>query len=111
MSLSNGPTGYAWRRYWHPADAQPKLDNSGYFYDPEAEWGHIFNPEARLLSELDDMRCLILLGEPGAGKSTAVAADYARARDVADNARLDVAFVDLSATTTDVKFVRDVFET
>jgi len=63
---------YKWKRFWCPRDADIALADGGYLPDPESEYGKIYNPELKTLPELSDKQCLILLGEPGIGKTTAL---------------------------------------
>ncbi|MEV1059448.1 hypothetical protein AB0I92_19520 [Micromonospora chalcea] len=59
------------RRFWCPPDAGFALDTRGYLLDPSSS--HWLMPQSNSLVETTDLyqsRCLILLGEPGIGKST-----------------------------------------
>lgn len=61
---------YDIKRFWTPIDKKFDLSDGGYLEDPEQypEWmGHA---ESVGYEYLQDVPCLILLGEPGAGKST-----------------------------------------
>lgn len=60
---------YAWKRFWCPRQGNINLADDGYLYDPDAEWGKAYNPDLLSLEEIADVPCLILLGEPGIGKS------------------------------------------
>jgi predicted NACHT family NTPase len=60
---------YNWKRFWCTRAAQINLGDRGYLFDPESEYGHLLNPELVGLEAIADMPCLILLGEPGIGKS------------------------------------------
>ena len=60
---------YEWKRFWCPRSGQINLDYNGYLWDPEEEWGKVHNPNLVSLEEIADIPCLILLGEPGIGKS------------------------------------------
>ena len=48
------------------------LGDAGYLYDPESELGRVIQPHAVSLEQLESKRCLVLLGEPGIGKSVAL---------------------------------------
>jgi predicted NACHT family NTPase len=48
------------------------LADGGYLCDPDGEWDKAYNPELVSLKAIADIPCLILLGEPGIGKSHAI---------------------------------------
>jgi predicted NACHT family NTPase len=60
---------YNWKRFWCPRNARINLGDRGYLFDPESEWGRHVNPELVGLEAIADVPCLVLLGEPGIGKS------------------------------------------
>jgi predicted NACHT family NTPase len=64
---------YNWKRFWCTRAAQINLGDRGYLVDPESEYGHLLNPELVSLESIADMPCLVLLGEPGIGKSQEMA--------------------------------------
>lgn len=63
---------YDWKRFWLPPDRALSLDD-GFTPDPEDWFGRVANPELRSFDELAEYRLLILIGEPGIGKSRALA--------------------------------------
>lgn len=60
---------YNWKRFWCPQSGSINLADGGFLYDPKAEWGKAYNPDLVTLEEITDIPCLVLLGEPGVGKS------------------------------------------
>lgn len=64
---------YDWKRFWCTRTAQINLGDRGYLVDPESDYGHLLNPELVSLESIADLPCLILLGEPGIGKSQEMA--------------------------------------
>jgi predicted NACHT family NTPase len=60
---------YDWKRFWCPRSSQINLGDRGYLTDPESEYGKYANPELVGLEAIADIPCLVLLGEPGIGKS------------------------------------------
>ena len=59
---------YPWKRFWYPRETSLELLEGGYLYRPETEWAHRILGGSPL-EELTSIPCLILLGEPGLGKS------------------------------------------
>jgi hypothetical protein len=75
-------------RYWTPRGGDALSLSGDFLVDPESEFGRALNPAVRRLDDLADVPCLVLLGEPGSGKSTdlARAAHAATARPAAPDA-------------------------
>ncbi|WP_416667183.1 NACHT domain-containing protein [Egbenema bharatensis] len=67
LSMSNKD--YGWKRFWCPRSGSIHLADGGYLDDPDTEWGKAHNPELVSLEAIADVPCLVLLGEPGIGKS------------------------------------------
>lgn len=60
---------YDWKRFWCPRTSSIGLADGGYLSDPDAEWGKSYKQNLVTLEEVADIPCLVLLGEPGIGKS------------------------------------------
>ena len=69
---------YDWERWWIPTCVTPQLDVWGMFHDPAGTVGKYLNSEATRLAALDDVPCLLLLGEPGMGKTTELGREATR---------------------------------
>jgi hypothetical protein len=68
----------AWRRYLCPRGSKIPLDNFGFLADPE-------NQIVSNLAQAEDRRepgCLVMLGEPGIGKSAELYAQYKKERSL-----------------------------
>lgn len=63
---------YNWKRFWCPRTGNINLSDGGYLYNPDSEFGHIYNSEVVPFDAISDVPCLVLLGEPGIGKSHAM---------------------------------------
>ncbi|WP_236142337.1 CHAT domain-containing protein [Nostoc sp. CMAA1605] len=63
---------YGWKRFWCPRSKPINLSCGGYLCDPEAKWGHIYNPDLVNFEAISALPCLALLGEPGIGKTRAL---------------------------------------
>jgi len=73
---------YPWKRFWYPRETTIELRDGGYLYRPEVEWAiRFFSGNLIPLEELASVPCLILLGEPGLGKSRELSQQQTFTRD------------------------------
>lgn len=93
-------------RFWCPRDGAYALDADGFLRDPNATWFGTQSAYRDVIrtGELGKDRCLVLLGEPGAGKSTAIAET---ARAAADE--VPVVSINLASYGSEDRLVREVF--
>ena len=65
-----------WKRFWSPYGDKIYLEGDGYLYNPDTD--HLFkiNPNVVFIDELENVNCLVLLGEPGIGKSSTLEEYY-----------------------------------
>lgn len=63
---------YQWKRYWINPENTFYNTDQGFLEDPAGELGKYINTNLVKLEELNGVNCLILLGEPGIGKSTEI---------------------------------------
>ncbi len=65
---------YDWKRYWVPREGRMPCDESGFLIPPaaDASWAKWYSTDAAGFEELNKKPCLVLLGEPGIGKSFAL---------------------------------------
>ena len=100
------PVARSVERFWCPRDDAYTLDADGFLRDPTAtSFGmQSANPGAIRTGELGEHRCLVLLGEPGAGKSTAIAETARLAGD-----GVPVVSINLASYGSEDRLVREVF--
>ncbi|AGF52732.1 sll0178 [Synechocystis sp. PCC 6803] len=60
---------YNWKRFWCPRSGNISLRDGGYLDDPNTKWGKACNPDLVSLEDIAEIPCLVLLGEPGVGKT------------------------------------------
>ncbi|WP_216327364.1 HEAT repeat domain-containing protein [Deinococcus aestuarii] len=70
---------FPWLRYWYDSESSGQQPPAGFLYVPPERYAAFYSSRAYTLPELESHRCTLLLGEPGAGKSRALAA-YADSR-------------------------------
>ena len=66
-----------WNRWWGPEDTSIKLFG-GVLPNPLGEHTRCINPRIQQLKEFASYRALVLLGEPGMGKSFVLEREIAR---------------------------------
>ncbi len=106
--LGLGKIRYPWVRYWAPRDGHYSLSN-GYLDDSliAREYG---KSQAAVFEDFRHVPCLVLLGEPGIGKSSAIEHEYTLAKGVAVPGVNDVRMVDLRKTGDQNSFYHEAFE-
>jgi len=65
-------TQHNWIRYWVPAEKGYSVDGLGFPVNPAADHAYFYQTEALRFEELTAKCCLILLGDPGLGKTNAM---------------------------------------
>jgi hypothetical protein len=60
------------KRFLCSREGKFSLSDNGFLSDPDSDYGKYLNPEITSFDNLTDCRCLVILGEPGMGKSTEI---------------------------------------
>jgi len=103
-------TTFQWRRFWCTPDGSIVLGDDGFLADPEGEYGRIINPDVQPVNLLADTPCLVLLGEPGIGKSTTLEAERASIESRLAASGQAFLWVDLHEVGTDAQLSRRLFD-
>ena len=104
---------YEWKRFWLPrSEAAIPLSDRGYFPDPDSVYARWLNPEATTFELIDHYPCLVLLGEPGIGKSTAMEAACQYQDDKVKESRenVEILNLDLRSYREVERLIQDLFE-
>lgn len=96
---------YSWKRFWCPRTGTLNLSDDGYLYDPETSWGNAVNPHVVSYESVSNTKCLILLGEPGMGKTNALQF----ARKISEEKNLTM-YIDLRSCGSELGLFRILFE-
>jgi predicted NACHT family NTPase len=99
---------YDWIRFWGPRDGKFMVNGYGALEDPLGPYGKLINPQAKLVEELRDSNCLVLLGEPGSGKSEELKMHASMIAKT--HANDSVLTFQLRDYQTDARLCRDIFE-
>ncbi|MEQ8969263.1 MAG: hypothetical protein RIE73_02575 [Coleofasciculus sp. C1-SOL-03] len=100
---------YDWKRFWCPRSGYIDLSDRGYLVDPESEWGQHYNPNLVTLEAIADIPCLVLLGEPGIGKSQEMK-NLRKYTEGTTNQTYKVLALNLQAYGSEERLVRNLFE-
>ena len=101
---------FNWTRYWRPREGHHSLADDGFLYVPSPQ-SSFPTTDVRTFEAFANERCLILLGEPGIGKSHASRAEFDRVKAGIDPAEEDRAlFFDLRTFSSETRFLATVFD-
>ena len=100
---------YNWRRFWCPREGSYSLADRGFLVDPTTGTGKFTQENAYSFEDISQVQCLILLGEPGIGKSIALGNEQADVDRQAEKVGEETLWIDLRAYQTDVLLVQRVF--
>lgn len=101
---------YPWKRFWCALDTPTHIVDGDFLYDPEGEHGEILSADFAPLISYSNSSCVVMLGEPGIGKSTEFNAEFDRILEIA-NANGDQAVrIDLKDFQTDTQLISEAFE-
>ena len=94
---------HRWRRFWSSREGTYSLGDAGFLVDPETEYGRHVH-EVIAIDRLEEAPCLVLLGEPGIGKSTVIREEQQRLTADKEHAVL----VDLAGTSSGAALRRSI---
>jgi hypothetical protein len=99
---------YPWPRFWVSRDSTIDLSDGGFLRDP-TDW--LTGPQGPSpLAALQDWRALVLLGEPGIGKSTTLREEASRVASLPADANVVSLYVDLRVFSSESLLYERVFE-
>ena len=102
-------TKYPWKRFWCPRDGHFSLGDGGYLSDPDDKYGAMLHPDVDQLASFANAQCLVMLGEPGIGKTTEFDAEV-QSVQAQENDGNRTMRVDLNEYQTDARLIDDAFQ-
>lgn len=97
---------YEWKRFWCPRDGKIDLSDDGFLTDPEGEYYEFSGSDVVPFEKISDKACLVLLGEPGIGKSTAIIQEYSEVAQAGDQ----VLSLNLNEYGVETRLIDEVFK-
>src|SRR5437660_5807630 len=94
---------YPWKRFWCRRGGVISLADQGFLSDPESEYAKYYDTDVVPFEAISDLPCLVLLGEPGIGKSTTLWAEFERVRQTAEAANDVALYFDLRDYSSDTR--------
>ncbi len=101
---------YDWKRFWCQRTGGFSLQDEGYLFDPDGEYGAIYNPDVKTFAEIDNYPVLALLGEPGIGKSFALEQMIESTREKVSLDNGHVLALNLNSYASESRLERKIFE-
>ena len=103
------PPTYNWKRFWCPRAGTFLLDAEGYLFDPDSGWGRAYNPDVVAFEAVASYPCLVLLGEPGIGKSFAMQQEQSAVERQVKERGGRLIWLDLRSYSSEDRLVSAVF--
>ncbi|MCI0615497.1 hypothetical protein L0244_21110 [bacterium] len=101
---------YNWKRFWVARSGNINLSDGGYLWNPDSDFGRIYNPDALSFEAIAKVPCLVLLGEPGIGKSNEINRQWEHTHQRSKETREVALRFDLRVYQTDVRLCQEIFE-
>lgn len=101
---------YDWRRFWCLREGRIQLDDDGFLLDPESKAAAYCDPGVVPFEKIAALPCLVLLGEPGLGKSTTKDREVESVRALALQTGDTLISADLREYGTDTRLCQQIFE-
>ena len=101
---------YPWKRFWSTREGRISLADGGYLSDPDSKWGRFYDQDVFAFSSIARIPCLILLGEPGIGKSHALKSEYDDLNTEDGEEPAEKLLIDLRCIGSDMLFCKKLVE-
>lgn len=99
---------YAWKRFWCPRGGSLRLTNRGFLVVPDQEWSYHYT-DVVPFEAIADRQCLVLLGEPGIGKTTALETQQQELEQGISQKGGKALFCDLKGYSSEERLIKEIF--
>ena len=103
-------THFHWKRFWYPRGSSLNLEDDGYLPDPDSQSGRLWNEQVVSFEEISGLRALVLLGDPGMGKSTILSEQKSILEKRQHDSSQKYLFINLRSYQTDSRLAAHLFE-
>ena len=86
------------------------LSDRGYLVNPESEWGKSQNPDLLEIEAIAHLPCVVLLGEPGIGKSETIEAAKTKLAPIIKEDGGDLIYLDLHSFGSEDRLIKELFD-
>lgn len=100
---------YDWKRFWCPRDGVINLGDNGFMHDPEGEYYQYIKSDVVPFEKISQKACLILLGEPGIGKSTAMLDELHAVEEKITDSDDICLYINLNGYGNESRLIADIF--
>lgn len=100
---------YNWKRFWCPRGGRINLSDGGFLSDPESEHSHYYPQDVIAFEKLVNIPCLVLLGEPGIGKTNELLKAVETNRDLLKLSDTQFYYDELNQYSDETRFISNVF--
>lgn len=101
---------YNWKRFWCSRTSSINLSDGGYLCDPDSSWRGIYSPDVVPFESISKIPCLVLLGEPGMGKTQTMQAERKAIDTKIQEEGGQTLWLDLRSYGSEVRLVKNLFE-
>jgi len=101
---------YKWKRFWCPREGKISLSDRGYLYYPASALGEFYKADLVPFRHIADVPCLVLLGEPGIGKTTTIETEIEHIKPMIRTKGDQILRFDLLPYGSEDRLIDDLFQ-
>lgn len=99
---------YNWKRFWCKPEETIVLDDNGFLSDPDLNNKYFKATTAVSFDQIEGIQCLILLGEPGIGKSITLRSEFESLKEQSKNKYL--IYKNLNEFGDETRLIHEIFQ-